>query len=102
MKLEELQDKILELTELNNTLKNELDSIKKLTEEEKSNFAKEKEEKEKRILELQEHNQKLFLKVTHKQEEKKPEEFKSKLLGEYAKDLDEEHLKLLKEIEEGL
>ena len=53
-------------------------------------------------MELQEHNQKLFLKVTHTKEEPKKEEFKSKLLGDLAIDLSDSDLEFLKQLEEGL
>ena len=56
-----------------------------------------------RIIELQEHNQKLFLKVTHKVDDKKEvQKFKSKLLGDYADTLSEEQLEQLKKLEEGM
>ena len=101
MELKELQEKILELTDLNNTLKNELENQKKLLEDKESELNSFKDESNKRIMELQEHNQKLFLKVTHAKEEK-PKEFKSKLLGDLSIDLSESDLEFLKELEEGL
>lgn len=102
MELKELQEKILELTDLNNTLKNDLENQKKLLEDKETELNSFKEESNKRIMELQEHNQKLFLKVTHTKEEPKKEEFKSKLLGDLAIDLSESDLEFLKQLEEGL
>lgn len=102
MELKELQEKILELTDLNNTLKNELENQKKLLEDKETELNTFKEESNSRIMELQEHNQKLFLKVTHAKEEKPKEEFKSKLLGDLALDLSDSELEFLKNLEEGL
>ena len=52
---------------------------------------------------MQEHNQKLFLKVTHKVDDKQEvKKFKSKLLGDYADSLSEEQLEQLKKLEEGM
>ena len=103
MDIKELQEKILELTDLNNTLKNEVENQKKLLTDKEQELNTVKEESNKRILELQEHNQKLFLKVTQpKEEPKENEEFKSKLLGDLAIELSDEQKEFLKELEEGL
>lgn len=102
MVLKELQDKILELTDSKNALKNEVENLQKLLEDKESELNSFKDESNKRIMELQEHNQKLFLKVTHTKEEPKKEEFKSKLLGDLAIDLSESDLEFLKQLEEGL
>ena len=53
---------------------------------------------------MQEHNQKLFLRITHQKEDKKKvnEDFQSKLLGDYAKMLDENELEILRDLEEDL
>ena len=86
MDLKELQEEIIRLTDLNATLTNEIENLK-------ANY----EEKEK------EHNQKLFLKVTHKVDDKQEaKKFKSKLLGDYADSLSEEQLEQLKKLEEGM
>ena len=103
MDLKELQEEILRLTDLNATLTNEIENLKSNYEEKEKEYNEFKEASKKRELELQEHNQKLFLKVTHKVEDKKEEQkFKSKLLGSYADTLSEEQLEELKRIEEGL
>ena len=59
---------------------------------------------DKRVQELQEHNQKLFLRITHQKEDKKKvsDDFQSKLLGDYAKMLDENELEMLRDLEEEL
>ena len=103
MDLKELQDEILRLTDLNATLTNEIENLKASYEEKEKEYNEFKEVSKKRELELQEHNQKLFLKVTHKVEDKKEEQkFKSKLLGSYADTLSEEQLEQLKKLEEGM
>jgi len=104
MTLEEMQNKIIELTEENRMLKDDKTSLEtKLTDIEDKYSAFE-ESSNKRIQELQEHNQKLFLRVSHqKSNEKVPsKELTSKLLGEYANLLDENELEMLKDIEGGL
>ena len=102
MDLKELQEEILRLTDLNATLTNEIENLKANYEEKEKEYNEFKEVSKKRELELQEHNQKLFLKVTHKVEDKKEEKFKSKLLGSYADTLSEEQLEQLKKLEEGM
>ena len=74
------------------------------TQEKYNNMETELEQKTKREKELMEHNQKLFLRITHQKEDKKKvdENFESKLLGEYAKVLDENELEMLRELEEEL
>lgn len=63
MSLEELQNELIELKEQLETFKTENETLKnKLTE------------KEQRVKELTEHNQKLFLRVTSKKEEETEEE----------------------------
>lgn len=86
MTLEEAQSRILELEEQ----LSDYDNIKL-----------ELENKDERIKSLEEHNQRLFLRATSslKVEESK-EEFKSDLLGDYAKLLSDEEIELLKELEE--
>ena len=97
MDLKELQEEILRLTDLNATLTNEIENLKATYEDKEKEYITFKEESQKRITELQEHNQKLFLKVTHKVEDKKEvQKFKSKLLGNYADTLSEEQLEQLK------
>ena len=92
MNLEEAQAKILELEDKIKELNQNYESTKNLLTE-----------KDNRVKELEEHNQKLFLRATaSKKEEKKEEEFKSKLLGDYANLLDENELELLRDIEGGL
>ena len=103
MDIKELQDEILRLTDLNATLTNEIENLKATYEDKEKEYNTFKEESQKRITELQEHNQKLFLKVTHKVDDKKEvQKFKSKLLGDYADTLSEEQLEQLKKLEEGM
>lgn len=103
MEIKDLQDEILRLTDLNASLTNDLENLKKINSDKEEELKATKEDSQKRISELQEHNQKLFLKVTHKvEDEKKPNEFKSKLLGDYTNTLSEEQLQILKQIEEGM
>lgn len=86
MTLEEAQSKILELEEKINDYEN---------------LKVELENKEERIKSLEEHNQKLFLRATSSLKVEEPkEEFKSDLLGDYAKLLSDEEIELLKELEE--
>ena len=92
MNIEELQEKILQLEE----------QLKSLTQD-NENYINQMNEKDNRIKELEEYNQKLFLRATSSIKEEKPkEEFKSKLLGDYANLLDDEELELLKDLEEDL
>ena len=103
MDLKELQEEIIRLTDLNATLTNEIENLKANYEEKGKEYNTFKEDSQKRILELQEHNQKLFLKVTHKVDDKQEvKKFKSKLLGDYADSLSEEQLEQLKKLEEGM
>ena len=92
MNVEELQEKVLQLEE----------QLKALTQD-NENYVNQMNDKDNRIKELEEYNQKLFLRATSSvKEEKTKEEFKSKLLGDYANLLDDEELELLKELEEDL
>lgn len=102
MTLEELQNKVLELTEKNNKLENDFKAISTQKEELDKELSSTKDLTSKRIQELQEHNQKLFLRVTYQKEEKvKSGEYTSKLLGDYAKSLSEEELTQLQKLEGG-
>ena len=92
MTIEELQEMLLQVQE-------EL----KATKEQQTQLSQTIAEKDNRITELQEANQKLFLRVTtpyKEQEEDKP--YESKLLGDYATLLDDRELEFLKQIEEEL
>ena len=92
MNVEELQEKVLQLEE----------QLKSLTQD-NENYLNQMNDKDNRIKELEEYNQKLFLRATSSIKEEKPKEnFKSKLLGDYANLLDDEELELLKELEEDL
>lgn len=92
MNIEELQEKVLQLEE----------HVKSLTQE-NENYITQLNDKDNRIKDLEEYNQKLFLRATASIKEEKPkEDFKSKLLGDYANLLDDEELELLKELEEDL
>ena len=92
MNVEELQEKVLQLEE----------QLKSLTLDNES-YLNQMNDKDNRIKELEEYNQKLFLRATSSIKEEKPkEDFKSKLLGDYANLLDDEELELLKELEEDL
>ena len=92
MTFEELQEQFLQLQENFKTLQEDNKQLKDHAEQ-----------KENRVKELEEYNQKLFLRATATQKQETPkEEFKSKLLGEYANLLNEEELELLKELEEDL
>ena len=92
MNVEELQEKLLLLEE----------QLKSLTQD-NENYINQMNDKDNRIKELEEYNQKLFLRATSSIKEEKPkEEFKSKLLGEYANLLDDDEIELLKEFEEEL
>ena len=104
MTLEELQNKVLELSEENRKLKEDNTSLETKLNEKTKDYDTLKSTTDKRVQELQEHNQKLFLRITHQKEDKKKvdENFESKLLGEYAKVLDENELEMLRELEEEL
>ena len=104
MTLEELQNKVLELSEENRKLKEDKTSLETKLNEKTKDYDTLKSTTDKRVQELQEHNQKLFLRITHQKEDKKKvdENFESKLLGEYAKVLDENELEMLRELEEEL
>ena len=92
MNVEELQEKVLQLEE----------QLKSLTQD-NENYINQMNDKDNRIKELEEYNQKLFLRATSSIKEEKPkEDFKSKLLGDYANLLDDDELELLKELEEDL
>ena len=104
MTLEELQNKVLELSEENRKLKEDKTSLETKLNEKTKDYDTLKSTTDKRVQELQEHNQKLFLRITHQKEDKKKvnEDFQSKLLGDYAKMLDENDLEILRELEEDL
>ena len=104
MTLEELQNKVLELSEENRKLKEDKTSLETKLNEKTKDYDTLKSTTDKRVQELQEHNQKLFLRITHQKEDKKKvdENFESKLLGDYAKMLDENELEILRELEEEL
>ena len=92
MNLEELQEELLQVKE----------QLKVLTQE-NENYINQVNDKDNRIKELEEYNQKLFLRATSSIKEEKPkEDFKSKLLGDYVNLLDDEELELLKELEEDI
>ena len=92
MNIEELQEKLLQSEEQFKTLEEDYNQVKQLLEE-----------KNTRVKELEEYNQKLFLRATAStKEETKKENYTSKLLGDYASILSDDELELLKEIEEGL
>ena len=92
MNIEELQEEVLQLKE----------QLKVLTQD-NENYVNQMNDKDNRIKELEKYNQKLFLRATSSIKEEKPQEdFKSKLLGDYANLLDDEELELLKELEEDL
>lgn len=76
MTLEELQAKVLELEEQN-----------KLITEERDNLKKSSEDLNKRITDLQEHNQKLFLKLTKEEPQKEEEKESIKSLEDVAIDI---------------
>ena len=104
MTLEEMQNKIIEITEENRLLKDDKTSLETKLTEIQDKYTNVEETSNKRIQELQEHNQKLFLRVSHqKANDRLPsKETTSKLLGSYADLLDENELELLKDIEGGL
>ena len=104
MTLEELQNKVLELSEENRKLKEDKTSLETKLNEKTKDYDTLKSTTDKRVQELQEHNQKLFLRITHQKEDKKKviDDFQSKLLGDYAKMLDENELEILRDLEEDL
>ena len=104
MTLEELQNKVLELSEENRKLKEDKTSLETKLNEKTKEYDTLKTSTDKRVQELQEHNQKLFLRITHQKEDKKKfnEDFQSKLLGDYAKMLDENELEILRDLEGDL
>lgn len=104
MTLEEMQNKIIELTEENRLLNDDKTSLETKLKDTETKYSDYEETTSRRIQDLQEHNQKLFLRVAHqKKEDKMPsKELTSKLLGDYAKVLDENELEMLKDIEGGL
>ena len=104
MTLEELLNKVLELTEENRKLKEDKTSLETKLNEKTKEYDTLKTSTDKRVQELQEHNQKLFLRITHQKEDKKKinDDFHSKLLGDYANILDENELEILKDLEEEL
>ena len=104
MTLEELQNKVLELSEENRKLKEDKTSLETKLNEKTKDYETLKTSTDKRVQELQEHNQKLFLRITHQKEDKKKinDDFHSKLLGDYANILDENELEILKDLEEEL
>ena len=93
MNIEELQEELLSLKE----------NLSILMEDNKS-LKQQVEDRENRVKELEQYNQKLFLRAsaTQNQQTQEKEEFKSKLLGEYVNLLNEDEIELLKELEEGL
>ena len=103
MTFEELQNKYLELAEENRVLKEDKKALETKLSDTENNLNTLKETTNKRIQELQEHNQKLFLRVSHQKEEKTyNEDFKSELLGDYANFLDDNEKEILRELEGGL
>ena len=93
MNIEELQEELLSLKE----------NLSILMEDNKA-LKQQVEDKDNRVKELEQYNQKLFLRAsaTQNQQTQEKEEFKSKLLGEYIKLLNEDEIELLKELEEDL
>ena len=73
MNLEEYQNKILELSDELNNLKLEKANMEKQLEDKGKEFDELKSASDKRIAELQEHNQKLFLRVGQVVEDYKEE-----------------------------
>ena len=95
MKLEDLQNELLELKEKLKELTTELESTKS------DNVTKDE-----RIKSLEEHNQKLFLKATSSTTQQvdkiENDTFASDVLGDYAKLLSDDEVEQLKEIMEEL
>lgn len=93
MNVEELQEELLNLKE----------SLSVLMEDNKT-LKQQVEDRENRVKELEQYNQKLFLRAsaTQNQQTQEKEEFKSKLLGDYIDLLNEDEIEILKELEEDL
>ena len=93
MNVEELQEELLSLKE----------NLSILMEDNKS-LKQQVEDKDNRVKELEQYNQKLFLRAsaTQNQQTEEKEEFKSKLLGDYIDLLNEDEIEILKELEEEL
>lgn len=93
MTIEELQEELLNLKENLSILKEDNKTLKQQVED-----------KDNRVKELEQYNQKLFLRAsaTQSQQTQEKEEFKSKLLGEYINLLNDDEIELLKELEEDL
>lgn len=93
MNVEELQEELLNLKE----------SLSVLMEDNKT-LKQQVEDRENRVKELEQYNQKLFLRAsaTQNQQSQEKEEFKSKLLGDYIDLLNEDEIEILKELEEDL
>lgn len=93
MNVEELQEELLSLKENFSILMEDNKSLKQQLED-----------KDNRVKELEQYNQKLFLRAsaTQNQQTLEKEEFKSKLLGDYINLLNEDEIELLKELEEDL
>lgn len=93
MNVEELQEELLNLKE----------SLSVLMEDNKT-LKQQLEDRENRVKELEQYNQKLFLRAsaTQNQQSQEKEEFKSKLLGDYIDLLNEDEIEILKELEEDL
>lgn len=93
MNVEELQEELLSLKENFSILMEDNKSLKQQLED-----------KDNRVKELEEYNQKLFLRAsaTQNQQTEEKEEFKSKLLGDYINLLNEDEIEILKELEEDL
>lgn len=93
MNIEELQEELLNLKE----------NLSILMEDNKV-LKQQVEDKDNRVKELEQYNQKLFLRAsaTQNQQTQEKEEFKSKLLGDYVNLLSEDEIETLKELEELL
>ena len=92
MNVEELQEELLSLKE----------NLSILMEDNKS-LKQQVEDRENRVKELEQYNQKLFLRASATQNQQTlEEEFKSKLLGDYINLLNEDEIEILKELEEDL
>lgn len=92
MNVEELQEELLNLKE----------NLSILMEDNKA-LKQQVEDRENRVKELEQYNQKLFLRASATQNQQTlEEEFKSKLLGDYINLLNEDEIELLKELEEEL
>lgn len=93
MNVEELQEELLSLKENFSILMEDNKSLKQQLED-----------KDNRVKELEQYNQKLFLRAsaTQNQQTEEKEEFKSKLLGDYINLLNEDEIEILKEFEEDL